>query len=310
MFRKTIAALALAPLALSSANAASDPAAGRGPYKVAMKSVPGLPHHTVYLPADLSALDGAKLPVFVWGNGGCEDVGNRYRYFLSDIASHGYLVIALGNIGPASAEGLAKGWPKEPVLPDTPFDVNAPAPSYPEEMTQAIDWAIAQDSAAGSALNGKIDTSKIAVSGHSCGALQALTIAAADPRITTTLMLDSGVWTMGPGGLPGAPKVTKKSLGEIHGSIAYINGEHDVALPNAKDDFSRIDKAPALLAYRKDVAHSGTFWLANGGAWGTVSTAWLDWQLKGDRKASRWFLGKDCRLCTDPRWTIERKNLR
>ncbi len=309
MFNRIFAALAAVAITASAPLSAGSPAQGRGPYRVAMSAQPSLPHHTVYMPANLSALHGKKLPIFVWGNGGCDDVGNRYRYFLSDIASRGYLVIALGGIGPASAESVASGWPKEPVLPTSPIDVHAAAPSYAKEMTEAIDWAIAQDKAPGSALEGHVDSSKIAVSGHSCGGLQALTIATTDPRITTTVMLNSGVWDLGPGGLPGAPDVTKDSLKSVHGSIAYINGEFDVALPNGRDDFSRLGKTPAIFAFRKGVAHSGTYWLPNGGAFATVTAAWLDWQLKGDQRASHWFVGDDCRLCTDSRWTIQRKNL-
>ena len=305
---KTMALLAaIVALAPAGANAAT-PARGTGPYRVVMKADPGLAHHTIYMPANLSALHGAKLPLFVWANGGCENVGNRYRYFLSNIASHGYLVIAIGDIGRASVES-GKIWPKEPVLPPTPPDIHAAAPSYPGDMTRAIDWAIERNNTAGNPLSGRLDTSKIAVSGHSCGGLQALTLASTDARITTTLMMDSGVWGMGPGGLPGAPDVTKNTLRNIHGSIAYINGEFDVALPNAKDDFGRLQGTPVILAIRKSVAHSGTFWLTNGGAWGTVATAWLDWQLKGDTRAAHWFVGKDCRLCTNANWTIERKNI-
>ncbi len=306
---RILATLALAAFLALPAQAAESPAPGTGPYRVSMRDdVQGLPHHTVYMPADISALRGARLPIFVWGNGGCEDEGNRYRYFLSNIASHGYLVLALGKIGPASRESAASGWPSEPVLPPAAPDVKAPAASYPEEMTQAIDWAVAQNSAAGNPLRGRIETTKIGVSGHSCGGLQALTIAATDPRITTTLMLGSGVWSLGSGGLPGAPDVTKQSLKSVNGTIAYINGELDIALPNAKQDFALLSHVPAMLAQRQDVAHSGTFWLPNGGAFATVSVAWLDWQLKGDERASRWFVGEDCRLCTDKRWTIERKN--
>jgi dienelactone hydrolase len=304
-----LAALALAAFLTLPAQAAKSPVPGAGLYRVSMRDdVQDLPHHTVYMPEDISAMRGAKMPIFVWGNGGCEDEGNRYRYFLSHIAAHGYLVVALGKIGPASRESAASGWPSDPVLPPTPPDVNAPAASYPAEMTQAIDWALAQNAEEGSPLQGRIETTKIGVSGHSCGGLQALTIATTDPRVTTTLMLGTGVWSLGPGGLPGAPDVTKQSLKSVNGTIAYINGALDIALPNAKEDFALLSHVPAMLAQRKDVAHSGTYWLPNGGAFGTVSLAWLDWQLKDDARAGGWFVGEDCRLCTDQRWTIERKN--
>ncbi len=311
MWRSTriLLSCAMAVLLAAPVRAAQSIDGSSRPYGVFMTDeVPGLPHHTVYRPSDLAALRGAKMPIFVWGNGGCEDEGNRYRYFLSHIAAHGYLVVALGKIGPASRESAASGWPSDPVLPPTPPDVNAPAASYPAEMTQAIDWALAQNAAEGSPLQGRIETTKIGVSGHSCGGLQALTIATTDPRVTTTLMLGTGVWSLGPGGLLGAPDVTKQSLKSVNGTIAYINGELDIALPNAKEDFALLSHVPAMLAQRKDVAHSGTYWLPNGGAFGTVALAWLDWQLKDDARAGGWFVGEACRLCTDRRWTIERKN--
>ncbi len=58
----------------------------------------GLPDHTIYRPENLSALNGARLPIVVWGNGACVNVGNAFSNFLTDISSYGYFVIALGPI--------------------------------------------------------------------------------------------------------------------------------------------------------------------------------------------------------------------
>ena len=58
----------------------------------------GLPDHTIYRPENLSALNGATLPIVVWGNGACVNAGNAFSNFLTDISSYGYLVIALGPI--------------------------------------------------------------------------------------------------------------------------------------------------------------------------------------------------------------------
>src|SRR5580704_7147315 len=49
---------------------------GSGPYKTVMEMDAGLPDHTIYRPEDLSALNGTKLPVVVWGNGACVSAGN------------------------------------------------------------------------------------------------------------------------------------------------------------------------------------------------------------------------------------------
>ena len=37
--------------------------------------------------------------------------------------------------------------------------------------------------------------------------------------------------------------------------------------------------------------------------------AWLDWQLKGDKDAAKYFVGADCLLCTNPIWEVAKKNL-
>ena len=43
-------------------------------------------------------------------------------------------------------------------------------------MLEAIDWATRENARVGSAFPGHIDVSHIAVGGHSCGGLQALSV--------------------------------------------------------------------------------------------------------------------------------------
>jgi len=69
---------------------------GTGPSPAVMESDPGLPTHTIYRPKDMAAGSGQKLPVIAWGNGACVNIGNRFRSFLTEIASHGYVILALG----------------------------------------------------------------------------------------------------------------------------------------------------------------------------------------------------------------------
>src|SRR5207244_6311923 len=54
--------------------------------------------------SDLTKLGTKKLPVLLWANGSCLYAGNRYRQFLTEIASHGYLVIAGGPMGEKAVE--------------------------------------------------------------------------------------------------------------------------------------------------------------------------------------------------------------
>ena len=46
------------------------------------------------------------------------------------------------------------------------------------------------------------------------------------------------------------------------------------------------------------------------GWFGEVAVQWLDWQLKGSADAARWFTGSDCRLCTEPVWSIQKKGMK
>src|SRR3954471_5125975 len=69
---------------------------GTGPYPALKTGDPDFPGHVIYRPANLAALGKRKLPVLVWGNGGCSGDGASARLFLSEIASHGYLAVAPG----------------------------------------------------------------------------------------------------------------------------------------------------------------------------------------------------------------------
>jgi hypothetical protein len=56
------------------------------------------------------------------------------------------------------------------------------------------------------------------------------------------------------------------------------------------------------------VGHGGTWQEPQGGRMGTAVIAWLDWQLKGDARASKIFNGNPCELCSEADWTVKRKN--
>jgi len=75
------------------------------------------------------------------------------------------------------------------------------------------------------------------------------------------------------------------------------------------DDFKEINSVPVMVA-NLNVGHGGTFMEANGGRAAAVAASWLDWQLKGDAQAGKRFTGRDCGLCRDPDWTVQRKNLK
>ena len=80
---------------------------GSGPYAVIIEGDPGIPGQTIYRPEKLSEFSKKNpLPIFAWGNGACMNSNTMYAPFLADIASNGFLVVA---IGPYSEESFAAG---------------------------------------------------------------------------------------------------------------------------------------------------------------------------------------------------------
>jgi hypothetical protein len=315
---------------------------GTGPYKAILAGDPGLPTHAIYRPRDLRPFgDKLKVPIVAFGNGGCRNSSGEFRNFLSDIASHGFLVVAIGPAGNAVVMGSEE----------------RTGTTEASQLMDGVDWAIKENSRQGSEYYGKIDTSKVAVMGQSCGGIQAVEVSG-DPRVTTTVILNSasrrqllgtvnaataaegqnargeygksGVTT---GNMlevldklarrynPNAEPMTIKlpasepnqadPLLKLHGPIAYINGgPSDLAFPGAKADFDNIKNVPVLLAYQ-DVGHyPATFREPNGGAFAVAVSAWLEWQLRGDQTAAKMFEGKSCGFCADPKWKIEKKGIK
>jgi hypothetical protein len=261
---------------------------GTGPYPAAAESRAELPRHTVYRPVEWPR---ESLPLYVWGNGGCSANGLAHAAYLRQIASHGYVIVALGTPG-----GTASA----------PADSTTDA-TQASQMIEAIAWAERETAREGGPFYRRIDVSRIAVGGHSCGGLQALAVSN-DPRIDTTLVLDSGIYNV-PGSGRSRVQVDKSQLTRLHGAVLYlIGGPSDIAHPNATDDVARIDRVPVFFG-SLPVGHGGTFSAPDGGDWAKVSARWLDWQLKADADAGRDFAGPDCRLCKDTRWTVVQKQL-
>jgi dienelactone hydrolase len=273
---------------------------GTGPYPAIKEELPALPRHVVYRPASLAGMGANRLGVVAWGNGACSDDGASSRFHLLELASHGYLVIAAGRIlsGPGAPPPVARA----PVAPG-----QLPAPrTAASDLTAAIDWALAENQRAGSPYVGRIDPRQVAVSGFSCGGLQALTTAK-DPRVTAAVLQNTGIFIGEPSTIPGMD-VSKDALKSLHTPVLYImGGPTDIAYANGIDDFKQIRHVPVAMA-NLPVGHGGTYDEPNGGSAAQVAVDWLNWQLRGDAKAALRFVGEKCGLCTDANWTLERKN--
>ncbi|MDA3881122.1 MAG: DUF4982 domain-containing protein [Prolixibacteraceae bacterium] len=160
-----------------------------------MQTESTLSTHTIFRPGNISVFDeNNKLPIISWGNGACTNSPWEHVNFLSEVASHGFLVIAIGNM------------PKE--------NINKNEKSISSQLIDAIDWAIAQNNNKKSPYYNKLDITKIAVSGMSCGGLQTLE-AAPDPRITTVVVCNSGILSNPGDGMHGMPQLEKDQLNKF-----------------------------------------------------------------------------------------------
>jgi hypothetical protein len=295
---------------------------GTGPYKAIAVSNSSISTHTIYRPKDLGAFgDKEKLPILAWGNGGCANSNAVHQNYLSEIASHGYLIVAIGPNQAGGGRG-ARG-------AGAPAEGGTPVPSG-GTLLDAINWATAQNANPQSPYYRKLDSSKVAAFGHSCGGLQALEVSL-DPRVKTTLVVNSGILNSpgaprgaaapggapagagrggaGGGNLPGMPPLTKELLAKLHAPAFYLlGGETDIAYLNGMDDFKRIEKTPVFVA-SKGVGHGGTFTQPHGSDWAMASVAWLQWQFRNDAEAGKLFTGNPPGLARKDGWTVDKKNI-
>ncbi|MEO6079676.1 MAG: hypothetical protein ABIQ86_07860 [Steroidobacteraceae bacterium] len=272
---------------------------GTGRFPAMKEETASLPSNVLYRPANIAAMGSTKLGVYVFGNGACVNDGASSRLHLLEVASHGYLAFAPGRIlsGPG-AKATPPGQPAQSSVKS----------SY-KDMLAAIDWAVAQNADPKSPYFLRIDTKAIAASGSSCGGAQAMRVAA-DPRVKTLVMMNSGLFGDDENTIIPEMDVRKSALKALHTPTLYVmGGETDIAYNHAMDDFRRIEHVPVMMANLLGVGHGGSYWQPNGGKAATVVVAWLDWQLRGDAGAARTFVGADCGLCRDKAWSVEKKRI-
>ena len=304
----------------------SDTPLGTGPYQAIMVEDASFTNHLLYFPANMDAI--GKLPVIVWGNGACINAGNRFRIFLTEIASHGFLVIAGGpianikyEVGPQEQPGAPA--PTSLVPPGTYDDAaynNAVGRNTAAQMIEGIDWAVKENEREGSRFYHKLDTSKIGVAGQSCGGGLAITVSA-DPRTSASIFF-SGAGGGGGGrrgggatttnaaaGTP-APAPANPQLDALHAPVLILTGDaSDIAYQGGINAAAYITKVPVFHAWQEKLTHIGTYGMPDGGQLGRLAWQWFAWQLRGDREAALVFSGANCVLCVEPGWHVDKKKI-
>ena len=258
---------------------------GTGMFKAIAVKEKSMPDFVIYRPKDLlhaHARRGA-LPVLLFGNGGCADTSIGYERMLTEVASHGYVVVAIGEMQDKRSDRVE-------------------GHSESAELTRGLDLLLTLNRTKGSDYYHFIDTARIAAAGHSCGGAQVL-FHAGDPRLMTYLILNAGMGDMEMAGADSA------SLQELHAPVLYIvGGPGDVAYGNAQKDYNRISHVPVCLANHPASGHGGTYNDPYGGDYGRMVTAWLDWQMRGLKENANIFLKGN--LKDYPGWEMKAKNFK
>ncbi|MET0343111.1 MAG: alpha/beta fold hydrolase [Polyangiales bacterium] len=212
----------------------TDMQGGKGPFTGSVIQNGG-PRGTswVFFPKELGR-NGCKHPIFNWGPGAGTGPSN-YRDHLTFLASHGFVIISQPSSGNGSTE------------------------------KPALEWLIAQNTKSGSQFEGKLDTTKVVMGGHSMGSLT--TFAMADFKPITHYILVCG-------GSFGAPTGAQN----IHGPTLILGGDTDSGTPNYDDDYGVI-KTPVIFLVKNQTDHISCA-RNNMEPW----AAWMRWQLYGEEK--------------------------
>ena len=240
---------------------------GTGTFKAIAVKEQTMTDFVVYRPKDLlhaHARCGA-LPLLLFGNGGCADTSVGYERMLTEVASHGYIVVAIGEMRDS--------------LNERPL-----GQTESSELTRGLEMMLQLNRTKGTDYYHIIDTTKIAAAGHSCGGAQVL-YNAGDTRLKTYLILNAGMGDMEMAG------ASRGSLPRLHAPILYIvGGPSDVAYENAQKDYARISHVPVCLANHPASGHGGTYGQQYGGDYGRLMLDWLDWHLKDRQEKAKVFL--------------------
>jgi len=129
--------------------------------------------------------------------------------------------------------------------------------------------------------------------------------ASSDPRVSTIGIWNSGLFE---------DKGNAKIYAGIHGSVIIVTGgDSDIAHDNGKRDFEVMPaNIPVFYSVYPSVGHGGTYNQDNGGPFGAVAVAWLNWRLKGDTTPTGrgYFIGDHCGICEDPNWQTDSRSMR
>ena len=352
---KKLIALAVALMAASAVCSAQTKysqvieGGGTGDYKSVAVGDESLPTHMIYRPKDLKryVAENGKIPVLLYANGACVNNILEMSRLLTEVASYGYICIAIGPYQDmpddafyAQWRGVVRGnYPESKVNAIMGNGERLTPYTDAERAQQAAEREAARQAATRSNRNRtpqQAPQQQFRTYGRQLlEALDWLTDQNINEDSEYYHMIDlDHVAAMGQscGGaqvlsIAHDPRIktclifnsgigememngaSKKSLANLHTPMLYINGgKVDVAYNNANGDWGRIsDDIPVVKISTLD-GHHGTYYEKHAGAFAVVARKWLNWQLKGQVGDSALFMNDEYEKTFYPEWTFDRKN--
>ena len=320
---------------------------GTGPWKSVAVGDAGLPTHVIYRPQDIKACvaQEGKLPILLYANGACANNSLEMSRLLSEVASYGYLVMAIGPYEDmpderfyAQWKGVVRGWYPETKEFAIMGNGERLLPYTEEELAARAAERAAAEKAAAKKKGKKADPPAPqpfrTYARQLLEAMDWLTDQSINPESEYYCMVDlEKVAAMGQscGGaqvlaVAHDPRIktclifnsgmgemsmggaSKASLEHLHTPMLYLNGGvADVAYENANGDFGRIKTQPVVKISTLD-GHHGTYYEKHAGRYAVAARLWLNWQLKGILADSALFLNEEYERTFYPDWTFVRKN--
>ena len=347
LFLAVAAVISLAAVPAHAQNSRIVEEGGSGPYKAIMMEEPTLATHTIFRPQDISVFGADNLlPVLVWGNGGCANSPSGHVNFLNEVASQGFLIVAIGPSNYQQVEGprpgqtgaMPGGMRPPQGAPNGPRPQGAPGGQRPPQgppQGGGMPPMGGMPQMGGAPQGGGMPQMSM---GDPTGLKQALEWAIAqnaDPsspyygkldvdNIAAAGMSCGGlqalhmsddariktIMVMNSGFFNGGDDKASLAKMKQKSVIWILGGNTDIAWENGLDDFRQMSGTmPAFLCSLDGIGHGGTYMQPYGGDYAKVATAWLKWWLKGDKEAAKMFTGEEPGVSKMQDWMFMRKNI-
>ena len=323
---------------------------GTGPWKSVAVGDAGLPTHTIYRPQDLKAYvqENGKIPVLLYANGACANNNLEMSRLLSEVASYGYLVLAIGPYEDmpddkfyAQWKGVVRGWYPETKEVAIMGNGERLTPYTEAELAaRAAEQEAARKAAEAAAKKNKGKKAAPAPAPFRTypkqllEAMDWITDQCADPKSEYYHLVDlDKVAAMGQscGGaqvlaVAHDPRIktcmifnsgmgemamsgaSKESLANLHTPMLYINGGTADVAYENANGDYKRIKELPVVKISTLDGHHGTYYEKHAGSFAVVARMWLNWQLKGKLGDSALFLNDEYGKALYPEWTFDRKN--